>query len=825
MKIKAYLFATILIWLMTPNSYAFKPTAAHGHAGITQEGMETISRVDSRGRILTFSDKAILEVRKANADTDAFGIGGGGWQPAFHCDDELLRECTQRLIDLKAETINALKLSKPDGTLARKLTEQALHTLQDFYSHSNWVMVSGAVKHPSLGRAVLSNPSSTDDFCQRGFGFQGAGLYNAVGQTTLTSGYFTNLGLSDSPDGKCHHGISVTLPYTNRMSKDWPGADYRLQGTHAQARLAAVSSTTDFVEQILNAPGVAGNDEAIRAYMGIHGSLGFAIDNTGSMGSVIAGVRSVVSQIVSVVDTADTKPDQYVLVTFNDPYVSSAFVTDSAANLSAAVNSIYVGGGGDCPEYALTGIERVVDAASVGSQVLMFTDASAKDSNRWPTVAAKAKVKNIKISTVASGSCSPIDPAYYALASETGGQLIETYRTSAETVKVFDIARPLLTGNVATMFVARGSQPAGLMQEFSLPVDESSEKIVLSIASDNMLSSTIELYRPDATLVTDDQPNTVITQVKGSRIYTVNAPQTGLWQLRILDSGNYFVNVDAVSPITFADFSFVNLAGRSAHQGLFPIDGAPVSDEPAQAVATIFGELSDMELVLINEAGLPISRFPFDTEEDIAQWQYYKVFNLPNERFRAQVLAKTASGQNIMRTFPGSFLNRSVKVVAISSGFTQVLAGSDYSQRFEVHNIGAEDNYHVQPSATLSSILQVSPSSFNLKEGQKTLVELTLRVPANAQIGQTDTLSLLVQGMVSDNASVVTTIVGEAGITGDFDHDGDIDIDDLNILMVVKNMPASGASDIRDLDGNGVIDVVDVRLLTRMCTRAQCARE
>lgn len=60
-------------------------------------------------------------------------------------------------------------------------------------------------------------------------------------------------------------------------------------------------------------------------------------------------------------------------------------------------------------------------------------------------------------------------------------------------------------------------------------------------------------------------------------------------------------------------------------------------------------------------------------------------------------------------------------------------------------------------------------------------------------------------------------------LRGDLDLDGDVDQNDLNILLAARNKPASGPSDPRDLDGDGKITVLDGRKLTLLCTRPRCA--
>ncbi|PIS36629.1 MAG: hypothetical protein COT35_10095 [Nitrospirae bacterium CG08_land_8_20_14_0_20_52_24] len=79
---------------------------------------------------------------------------------------------------------------------------------------------------------------------------------------------------------------------------------------------------------------------------------------------------------------------------------------------------------------------------------------------------------------------------------------------------------------------------------------------------------------------------------------------------------------------------------------------------------------------------------------------------------------------------------------------------------------------------------------------------------------------------VTDNgglSAIATASVTVTVLPGDLDKDGDVDRNDLNIILAARNQPANGSNDPRDLDGDGMITALDARKLVTMCTRPGCA--
>ena len=734
---------------LAPTAHAFKPSAEFGHVGIVRDGMTPITRPSSDGsRTYRFSEKAILEVRDATAGVDEiFSSRGEFADPVAHCDNELLPECSQRLIDLKNSAIAALTGSSPDGAQARRQTARALHTLQDFYSHSNWIELGNAGANLALGRSTLGRLAGNQQTC----GAIASGTLTAFGLTNLTTGYFTVV----IPFRKCAHGIPVI---TAGIHKDEPG-----RAGHAAARAAAVASTTDFVNQILDAPGVAGNDKAIRAYMDVRGTLGFVIDDTGSMGPIINGVKSVVSSIVTTVAASDQPPDEYLLVRFGDPDVGGAFVTPDAPALLGAVNGLFASGGGDCPELAMSGMLNAVEAALPDSSLYLFTDASAKDSGLVGNVIATALAKNIALGAVISGSCSPIDPAYRAMVQATGGQLFQTAHTAADTAKVFDVLKPSLAGD--QQLIASVAGTASGSDSFTAPIDSTVSAATFAVAMDD--KGTITVRRPDGSAVLGADPDTTITDLAGARIVTVTSPAAGTWRVEIVGgSGSYSATVSGNSSIRFADFSFVELRGREGHQGLFPILGQPTVGGPLAAKANVFGPATGVDFELRTEAGVPVGSTDLlkGASVELAADDFYGTVTLPAERVRIYATGIDANGNAVQRSFPATFRAQSVRVDAPASPPTLV-AGETSTATFEVTNLGSADTFDLRAADATGFATGVSPSTVDLGAGESRTIDVTLTVPAGTPDGTLMELSL-VAGAASDSAirnnAVIGLLVGPA---------------------------------------------------------------
>ncbi|KAK7175488.1 hypothetical protein R3I93_002412 [Phoxinus phoxinus] len=170
-----------------------------------------------------------------------------------HFDNEEFVDGKALITNGKQNVINSIKSNKFDD--ARKALGEILHTLQDFYSHSNWIEMGNTKPCTALINVEenIPNPAGKDTVtCEECSDTKcGAGiLKDIIDKKILTSGYFGRT----KPKGKCSHG--GTLDFTTGIGKSFDGInkDYSKSshgGQHNDAAKVAIDASVQLLENIL----------------------------------------------------------------------------------------------------------------------------------------------------------------------------------------------------------------------------------------------------------------------------------------------------------------------------------------------------------------------------------------------------------------------------------------------------------------------------------------------------------------------------------------------------------------------------------------------
>lgn len=193
--------------------------------------------------------------------------------PSDHFDDERFKDGNFRLMHYRSAAVAHLKTGNFVG--ARKELGLALHTLQDFYAHSNWVDLGLGCCIERLGfsdafdtykRYRIATPE--EKTCRD------PSTLLTLPENTLTTGYFPNSNEAIAK-GKCAHGEPAKpgnpfIPDRGiNKDSDWLYVEFagpRYERFKTATNIAA-SHTTTFVKDVLT-EGCGANRDCVLSFMG-----------------------------------------------------------------------------------------------------------------------------------------------------------------------------------------------------------------------------------------------------------------------------------------------------------------------------------------------------------------------------------------------------------------------------------------------------------------------------------------------------------------------------------------------------------------------------
>lgn len=726
------------------------------HVKMTDEAVAELDQEFFRVRKLT---KAMRKAKEQIADANA-EVDEDQKTASKHVDGESFPEAQTRLIDRLNGVIHALNSEDAEG--ARKELGSALHTIQDFYSHSNWVELGNLAPHPGLGRpghAINRLPPNVPT-CKDCTGWVPPPLCvdcsaNLI-TDSLTSGYYggEDPPFDVKPPGKCSHGGmwdgSANGPLGEGINKD--SVDCGLSPhhfLHGAAAAVAKEATKQFIRDIK----ARVTPRQLKLLLGAGPTLAIAIDTTGSMGSIIEGVKEQAIQLVDERLGTDEEPAMYILSPFNDPEVGPLTVTSDPEFFKSAIRSLSAGGGDDCPELSQTGMIRALLAADKGGDLFMFTDATSKDAADALSVSRLATHKDIHVYPILFGSCSPIDPAYVRVADDSGGQLF--FLSPSEAGSITRLADFLVRSYAVNILLVRDTS-AGAARAYTVPVDSTMTRVTFSVSG----ATSVVVTRPGGAAVRPSDPDVSSLSLSGGRIYSIVSPAAGDWGVSVSGPGDYTVKVSGESPLDLSSFRFVELGGRPAHQGFFPIDGLPLAGREGTVDSVVSGDFGTAQFDLRSRSGAPLQTLALTPVPETTDEFSGKV-TPPDTPFLVYLTGQDAGGHRYQRVLSATLRPQTVKIDAPAS--QELRPGQTLTYAFKVTNLGAPDTFVFSGSDGKDYLTSVSPTTFSLGTNETKEVSVQLRPPAGATPGTSDTLTVNVVGTSPPGASnfaVVTSIVG-----------------------------------------------------------------
>lgn len=746
---------SVPVW--SNSTYAFLPTNIRTeltnifdetHQSITESAIEVLCLEFFGTPTLTRSmKKAMKQIVEANEKVDK-----DQKTSAKHFDGESFPEGQARLLELLRDIQNALNRDNAEG--AREALGQALHTIQDFYSHSNWIELGNTSPNPILGRpqGTINRLPVDVATCKACIPCLTCGDNLIINQ--LTSGYYGGEDRVKPNNNKCSHGgllDSSTGGITGGINKDSSDCTVSPHANlHNLAARVAKEATKQFIRDIkaLVTP------RQFRLLLGANSTLAIAIDTTGSMSSIISGVKQQAIQIVNSRLGTFEEPAKYVLAPFNDPSVGPVTVTTDANVFKNVINSLSAGGGGDCPEPSVKGMIQGASVIDEGGDLFMFTDASSKDANLINNLSSLAFTKNIRIYPILFGSCSPIDPAYIKIANDSGGQLF--FLSSSEAGNITRLADFLVRTNSVDVLSISDSL-TGAAKTYTVPVDSTMTKVTFSVSN----ATSVIVKRPDGTAVlpTDTGVNSVI--LSGGVILSIANPSVGSWSISVNGSSSFSIVVSGESTLDLSSFRFVEAGGRPGHEGFFPIEGLPVIGEMSSIDAVLSGSFNTSQFELRTKTGIVLQALNLIRGSGITAQEFFGSTTLPNRPFLVYVKGLDNNGNAYQRLLPSLIKPQTIKIVAPPTQVLQPEQTTTYT--FAVKNLGTTDTFLFSGIDDKGFLTGNSSILLTLNTNETKNVSIQLKPFVGVLPGTSDTLTVTAQSITTDtnNFVVLTSSVGQ----------------------------------------------------------------
>ncbi|KAM6940406.1 von Willebrand factor A domain-containing protein 7 [Xenentodon cancila] len=669
--------------------------------------------------------------------------------PPHHFNSEAFLEgrglITEGMVAIKAS------IHQENFQAARETLGRVLHTLQDFYSHSNWVELGYTEPYANLIRPHLPlenladvNTATCSD-CPSG-SCPNQILPNILKEKKLTSGYM-GIFSSEKPKGKCSHGgagdLTSTILPRGGIAKD-ERASHNV-AFHNAAVNAATAASLQLLEDIRLA---AGNNDFLRM-MGIARSsvVCFVIDTTGSMSDDIEEARSVVYDIIDSKKGTQDEPSEYILVPFNDPDFGPMIRTTDPEKMKTEISKLKATGGGDIPEMCLSGLQLALTGAPSSSHIYVFTDAIAKDIHLKDTIVALIRTTKSTVSFFMTGSSRrrrrSLKAAsfgdYKDLALASGGQAIQV--SKAQLPQATDVI--LDTSTSALVTVLQRARNPGTEETFPFMLDESLKNITIYITG---TSIAFTLTNPKGVSQTHNEANGKLGtfQAVGNlrRIRLNPDKQSGSWQIYIKSTQPYTLKITGQSTITFI-YDFVE-SFDGPHPGYGVVSGRPRAGQPATLKLSAIGRKGASSMT-VKDVGLAIVSGPEavtnSTLTDMGNGDILVTVGAVPEGEFVVVLkgSDKVSNSEFQRQ---STTQMSVSKVNIQAAVdSSVEPGEVFQLPFSVMTQGEGGPYTINARNDKNFEMDY-PRSLTLTTGQYANANLTIAAPADTKAGTDVTLTI-----------------------------------------------------------------------------------
>jgi len=337
----------------------------------------------------------------------------------------------------------------------------------------------------------------------------------------------------------------------------------------------------------------------------------------------------------------------------------------------------------------------------------------------------------------------------------------------SEAAKSFHLVRESTRNNVSTVFWATGTLD-GKPQAITIPVDSVITRITFTFSVDTK-GNQLKLTQPSGGAIREGLAGAEVTELNCGRIVTVSSPEAGEWRAEVSGTGRFWMEAQAQSVIHFIAVEFVKEGGRPGHEGLFRIQGQPLSGTPATLQASLSATATkSAEFYLVTEGGQTIQQLQMHAlSSDREFLEFVGNVNLPIVPFRVAVSGQDSNGKQYQRFFSNLFHAESVEI-SPKLDRDELLAGSTEQVAFTVRNIGFPRTIKLTVTDAHLFVSKVEPKELSLGAGESGTVHVDLTIPAGTTPGVGDDLVIVARSTVgppTSNSSIVHVSVVSSNAT------------------------------------------------------------
>ncbi|XP_045539391.1 hemicentin-2-like [Papilio machaon] len=412
----------------------------------------------------------------------------------------------------------------------------------------------------------------------------------------------------------------------------------------------------------------------------------------------------------AIVNSNKSEIENFVMVTFNDPDVELRIITDKRDEFKTSLRSLRASGGGDCPEMAMSGIELGLKKGRPYSYLFVFTDATAKDVDKFERVRNLALELNTKIIFLVTKWPCPnqvnIDfSPYEKLAHDTGGEFF--FMQKENIPEIMKYVMKLVDSRKVEILKKQFN--ASDDKTVVVPLDPSIDNVLMSVTGGE---STVDVKDKDNTTVATEE----ITKIKDTTVVSWNNTNPGDYTVEINSTTNTLLTIHGTTKVTFSyGFSVTkpNYFNETTNR--------PVADQKSYILIKLNTDGEKLNLQRLQVVNLK-DDILLDELKFVAQEDHYYItepINFPKNTFKIVMIAEDEKTKEVFKraslpiepqkVLPGTMKNEAPAVTIFGETKVTTSTGNPLQLKCRVTGypkpkISWEDAFGTTLTSTVSTV-------------------------------------------------------------------------------------------------------------------------